>query len=155
MKEPQTRLVGELVFGAVLVLLSLGIAYLAYSISGFSSLNSAGAFPIGISFIMVVSALWCLFEALMKKPAAVHGMAALRQFCREHFPVRLVVFLAMAVVYLAVMDWISFYASTFIFISACIFYLRRGGLLLALGVSALALAVIYLMFTLVFSVYLP
>lgn len=155
MKEPKTRLVGELVFGAVLLMLSLVIGYLAYGISGFSSINSAGAFPLGISLIMVASALWCLVEALAKKPAAVHGLAALRQFCGEHFPVRVLVFLAMAVAYLVAMDWVSFYVSTFIFTSACILYLRRGGVLLALGVSALALAIIYLMFTLVFSVYLP
>lgn len=155
MKEPKTRLVGELAFSALLLVLSLCIAYLAYSISGFSSLNSAGAFPLGISFIMVTSAIWCLVEAFLKQPAAEHGLEAVRQFCRDHFPVRVVVFLGLAIAYLVAMDWVSFYVSTFIFTSACIFYLRRGGLLLSVGVSALALLVIYLMFTLVFSVYLP
>ncbi|WP_408102551.1 tripartite tricarboxylate transporter TctB family protein [Stutzerimonas sp. VN223-3] len=155
MKEPKIRLVGELVFGVGLLVLSLVIGCLAYGISGFSSINSAGAFPLGISFIMVASALWCLVEALAKKPAAVHGLAALRQFCREHFPIRIVVFVALTIAYLIAMDWVSFYVSTFVFTSACIFYLRRGGLLLSIGVSAAMLAIIYLMFTLVFSVYLP
>lgn len=155
MKAPETRLVGELAFGLLLLALSLVIAYLAYGISGFSSLNSAGAFPLGISFVMVASALWCLGESLLSKPATVKGMTALKQFCREHLPVRVVVFLGMAVAYLMLMDWVSFYVATFVFTTACIVYLRRGGVLLALGVSTLALAVIYLLFTLVFSVYLP
>lgn len=154
-EEDNYRLVGELSFGAMLLALSLCIGYLAFQISGFSSLNSAGAFPLGISFILVASAAWCLLEALLKKSSTVRGLDAARQFCREHLPVRILVFLALTIAYLVAMDWTSFYVSTFIYTSACILYLRRGGVMLSIGVSAAVLAVIYLMFTLVFRVYLP
>lgn len=155
MSEPKTRLVGEVPYAWMLVVSSLVIGYLAYQISGFTSLNSAGAFPLGVSLIMLLSALWCLGEALAKRRAPVKGMQAVRQFCEEHFPQRVVVFLALAIGFLLSMSWVSFYISAFIFIAVCIFYLRRGGVLMALGCSGMAMLVIYLLFTLVFSVYLP
>ncbi|MFC3607236.1 tripartite tricarboxylate transporter TctB family protein [Stutzerimonas tarimensis] len=152
---PKPRLVGELAFAVVMLLLSFAVGYLAYQISGFSSINSAGAFPLGVSLIMLVSSLWCVVEALARRAPEERGFAAIRKFCKDHFPPQVLGFVAMAVGYLVSMTWVSFYISTFVFLVASILYLRRGGIALSLAVSALAILMVYLLFTLVFSVYLP
>ncbi|MNY09747.1 Tripartite tricarboxylate transporter TctB family protein [compost metagenome] len=64
-------------------------------------------------------------------------------------------FTVLAVAYLASIQWASFYVSTFVFLLLSILYLRSGRPLAALLTSALLVGLIYLLFTLAFSVYLP
>lgn len=52
-------------------------------------------------------------------------------------------------------QWASFYVSTFVFLMLSIVYLRRGKVLSALLASGISVLAIYLLFTLAFSVYLP
>jgi len=154
--ERGTRDVGECTFTWLLLAFSLGVGYLAYQISGFSSINSPGAFPLGVALVMLLSAGWILIQTLLSRRAPVSGpLDAARQFCQRHFPIRVLAFLTLAVGYLAGIQLAGFYPSTFCFLAATICYLRRGGIVLSLGVSALSVAMIYLLFTLVFSVYLP
>lgn len=79
----------------------------------------------------------------------------LQQFTRQHFPRRTLIFAALAIGYLAAIQWISFYLSTFLFLVLSMVYLRNGRIVGALLSSALLLSLIYLLFTLAFSVYLP
>lgn len=156
MSKQETMLVGERTFYALLLVLTLGIGYLAYDISGFSSLNSPGAFPIGASAIMLLSAVLLIVEMLAKTAPQTQGwLDAASQFLKAHFPLTTLVFLGLAVAYLAAMQFVSFYICTFVFLVLSIVYLRRGRVVSAVAVAALLLAIIYVLFSLVFSVYLP
>ena len=53
------------------------------------------------------------------------------------------------------MQWVSFYVSTFFFLVLSIVYLRNGRVLNAVLIAAVLLVLIYLLFSLAFSVYLP
>ena len=57
MNKTDKMLVGERTFCVLLLVFSLAIFYLAYQISGFSSINSPGAFPIGVALVMIFSAV--------------------------------------------------------------------------------------------------
>ena len=57
--------------------------------------------------------------------------------------------------YLAAIQWVSFYVSTFLFLVLSIVYLRKGRVLNAILIAAVLLVLIYLLFSLAFSVYLP
>lgn len=156
MNKTEKMLVGERSFCALLLVFSLAILYLAYDISGFSSVNSPGAFPLGVGLVMLLSVVKIAFELAAKGKPDSHGwLDAFNRFRREHFPKRTLIFLGLAVAYLAAIQWISFYVSTFIFLVLSIVYLRGGRVLNAMCVAALLLIVIYLLFTLAFSVYLP
>lgn len=156
MNKTEKMLVGERTFCVLLLAFSLVILYLAYQIAGFSSINSAGAFPLGVGLIMLLSALKICAELLHKaKPDCSGWLDACKQFHRQHFPKRTLIFAALAVVYLAAIQWASFYVSTFFFLVLSIVYLRSGRVAGALLVAGLLLLVIYLLFTLAFSVYLP
>lgn len=156
MNKTDKMLVGERTFCVLLLLASLVIFYLAYQISGFSSVNSPGAFPIGVALVMILSAVKIAFELIGKTGPDCSGwLDAFRQFRDTHFPRRTLVFGLLAVAYLAAIQWASFYVSTFAFLVLSIVYLRGGRVLNAILIAAVLLALIYLLFSLAFSVYLP
>ena len=156
MNKTDKMLVGERTFCVLLLLASLTIFYLAYQISGFSSVNSPGAFPIGVALVMILSAVKIAVELIGKaKPDCSGWLDAFRQFRNTHFPRRTLVFGLLAVAYLAAIQWVSFYVSTFLFLVLSIVYLRGGRVLNAILIAAVLLVLIYLLFSLAFSVYLP
>lgn len=156
MNKTEKMLVGERTFCALLLAFTLVIIYLAYEISGLSSVNSPGAFPLGVGLVMLASIIKIGFELLNKAKPDSNGWGdSLRLFFAEHFPKRTLIFLGLAVAYLAAIQWASFYVSTFVFLVLSIVYLRNGRVAGAMLVAAILLAVIYLLFTLAFSVYLP
>jgi len=156
MNKTEKMLVGEGTFAVLLMVFSLGIGYLSYQIAGFSSINSAGAFPLGVSLIMLLSSAAILLDLRKKsRPDSRGWITAFKQFSATHFPKRTLVFLALAIVYLGAIQWASFYLSTFAFLVASIVYLRNGRVASAGVIAAGLLLIIYLLFTLAFSVYLP
>jgi len=156
MNKTDKMLVGERTFCVLLVLASLVVFYLAYQISGFSSINSPGAFPIGVALVMIFSAVKIGVELIGKaKPDCSGWLDAFQQFRDTHFPRRILVFGLLAVAYLAAIQWVSFYVSTFLFLVLSIVYLRKGRVLNAILIAAVLLVLIYLLFSLAFSVYLP
>lgn len=147
--------VGERTFCVLLVIFSLFVLHQAYLISGFSSISSPGAFPLGAGTVLLIAAVRVLWE-LRGKPTHGEGwVASAKRFSHEHFPRHIVVFTLLSVAYLAVIQWASFYVSTFVFLMLSIVYLRRGKVLSALMASGISVLAIYLLFTLAFSVYLP
>ena len=156
MNKTDKMLVGERTFCVLLLLASLVVFYLAYQISGFSSVNSPGAFPLGVALVMILSAAKIAAELIGKaKPDCSGWLDAFQQFRRTLVPRRTLVFGLLAVAYLAAMQWVSFYVSTFFFLVLSIVYLRNGRVLNAVLIAAVLLVLIYLLFSLAFSVYLP
>ena len=156
MNEPRKIVIGERAFCLLIVALSLGILYVAYGISGFSSVNSPGAFPIGVGIVCLISAIKVCFETFGAEKPQTNGLGdAFKQFVGQHFPTRTVVFSLLTMAYLFAMQWVSFYIATFVFLVSAIVYLRRARVFGAMAVAALLLLIIYLLFTLAFSVYLP
>ncbi|PKM32151.1 MAG: tripartite tricarboxylate transporter TctB family protein [Gammaproteobacteria bacterium HGW-Gammaproteobacteria-12] len=156
MNKTDKMLVGERTFCVLLLLASLVVFYLAYQISGFSSINSPGAFPLGVALVMILSAGKIAVELIGKaKPDCSGWLDAFQQFRNTHFPRRTLVFGLLAVAYLAAIQWVSFYVSTFLFLVLSIVYLRGGRVLNAILIAAVLLVLIYLLFSLAFSVYLP
>lgn len=156
MKKTEKMLVGERTFSVLLVLFSLAVMYLAYQIAGFSSINSAGAFPLGVSLVMLLSAVTVLLDLRKKSAPDTQGwFDSLKQFTGQHFPKRTLIFAGLAIAYLMAIQWISFYLSTFLFLVLSMVYLRNGRIVGALLTAGLLVVLIYLLFTLAFSVYLP
>ena len=157
MNKTDKMLVGERTFCALLLVFSLAIFYLAYQISGFSSANSPGAFPIGVALVMFLSAVKIVFELIGKtRPDCSGWLDAFQQFRRQHFPKAVLIFGLLAVAYLAAIQWASFYVSTFFFLVLSIVYLRGGTRVLnAVIIAGVLLVMIYLLFSLAFSVSLP
>lgn len=155
-KKPEKLQPGERAFDWLLLIFSAAVFYQAYQISGFSSINSAGAFPIGLALIMIVSSIAVLAGHRRKAKPDVRGpLDELMSFLRTHFPPNVLVFCVLAIAYLAAIQPFSFFISTFVFLAVAFIYLRQGKIVSSLVTSAFAIAVIYGLFTVVFRVYLP
>lgn len=156
MNKSKKMLVGERTFSVLLLVGSLLVMHQAYQITGFSSVNSAGAFPLGVSLILLLSALAILLDLRNKSRPDTQGwFDSFKQFSRQHFPKRTLIFGGLAIAYLAAIQFISFYLSTFLFLVLSMIYLRNGRVVAALSIAAGLILLIYLLFTLAFSVYLP
>lgn len=153
MSQPSTRQPGELAFSLAVLIFSLFAGWQAWRIAGFSSLSSAGVFPMIATFTMIVSGIVVVAEAARARPAACGNAAA--RFFAEVTPLRLVIFALMIVGYMLALEPAGFLVSSFAFLFAGMAYLYRRSILLSLAVSAVSLAVIYVVFRHVFSVVLP
>jgi len=156
MSNEQQLKAGERAFNMLLLLLSLGVLYEAYQIAGFDLPNSPGAFPMLLGVIMTASMVAILWgQRQHPKPGTQGVLDEARQFLHEHFPLAIIIFSAMAIAYLFLLEFLGFIPATAIFLFVSQVYLRHGRLLTSLIITAVATGVIYALFKLLFQVYLP
>lgn len=140
---------GETAFAAALALLSLFLLWQAYGISGFEALSSPGAFPMAAAAIMLVSALAILVRTLRNPHRATVG------FFESIAPPQVIVMFVAIGIYGALLVPLGFLPTSFLFLTGGILLLRRGGLVYSVVVATGALALVYLIFRIVFSVLMP
>ncbi|WP_099867593.1 tripartite tricarboxylate transporter TctB family protein [Pararhizobium haloflavum] len=150
MQQQPTQAPGAFAFALVLVLASLVLAHQAWSISGFSSLSSAGVFPMLATGTMVVTGLIVLLDAARRRRAE-NGAS----FFADVVAPRILLFAAMIIGYMLLLQPLGFILASFLFLFAGMAFLWRGNLLRTLIVSIVAVAAIYVLFRYVFVVVLP
>lgn len=156
MEQPRRRAPGEGAFGIIMLIASLIIAWQAYRISGFEALSSPGAFPMAAAAAMVAGSLVVVIRDFRQRPAERAALAdKARAFSAEITPSVVVIFAGFVAGYAAILDTLGFLPASFLFLLAAIQFLHRGSVALTLGVSLAALAAIYAVFRLVFTVVLP
>lgn len=153
MRERRARQPGELAFSLALLAFSLFATWVAWGISGFESLSSAGVFPMLATFTMVVTGLFIVSEAARALPDK--DASAFRRFTAEVTPLRLIVFALLIGAYMLALEPAGFLLSSFLFLFLALSFLYRRGVLVNLLISGGSLAVIYIIFRQVFSVVLP
>jgi len=168
----RTQIPGELIFACLLLGLSLLIAFYALSISGFSSMSSPGSIPMLAALFMLVSSLITVVkttgadtknEDTNNKDTNNAGTSdenqdASRQnptFVTLLTPPILLFFASISLTYILVIDQLGFLLSSGLFLFASILVLYRQGPLIAMLVSINTLAIIYIIFRLIFKVILP
>lgn len=146
----QTRKPGEFVFCLLLVVFS-GIALLlSYDISGFDSISAPGVLPLIASALMLGSTLF-IFRGTWALPPAQDDQS----FVKLLMPKVIVNFLLLGAMYVVLLSWFGFLIASFTYLFVSILYLHQQGWLVAFFVSANALAIIYMIFRLLFKVILP
>ncbi len=151
MPHDKPRRPGELVFVVLLLLASLWLFWQSVLISGFSGLSTPGVFPMLASGVMVASALWILRDTARRAPDG----GGIGRFLEQVTPLRQVVMLGLVALYVAVMPLLGFVLASGLFLFVTISFLWRRNFFLTVGISALALGVIYLIFRVAFQVVLP
>lgn len=156
MHTRRRRPAGEIVFTVLLAAVSIFMLWTAYGISGFTSLTSAGAFPMVATAVMVLTALATVVHTLRETPTESRpGESGAAKFVRELAPPVLVGFTVAIAVYMALLDRLGFVVASYLFLVVSMFLLGGRRIVLNLVVSALSLAAIYLIFQTVFAVVLP
>ncbi len=142
---------GELFFVLVMLVFSVGAFWQAYAISGFSGKTTPGVFPMLASGVMVISGLVILVNvARMPAPAADAP-----SFFADILTLRHIVLIGFVVGYVLVMPSLGFVISSALFLYCAFQFLWRKNPVLMLGLTAVTLAIIYLVFREVFQVVLP
>lgn len=156
MSTPQRRLAGELTFSLFLALFSLFMLYQAYTISGFESFTSAGAFPMLATFVMLVTGAMIVRDTARKQRLDGTSMGGLiRQFSTQITPTVVVLFSLAIAAYMLLLELFGFLLSSYLFLNVSMVLLGGRRIGLNLLISAVSLAGIYLVFQTAFSVVLP
>jgi putative tricarboxylic transport membrane protein len=147
---------GEMTFAWLLLAFSLFVLFNAIAISGFSAISSPGMFPMMAATVMVLSMVAVLINnRKLEKPDTDSAHAEFKQVLRKVFPKVFLIYAVIVVAYMVLFEPAGFVPSSAAFLFASIFFLRGGGLIKALSISAGSLAVIYVIFHTVFRVVLP
>ncbi|MGA7277773.1 MAG: tripartite tricarboxylate transporter TctB family protein [Desulfocapsaceae bacterium] len=139
-----------------MLLLSLFVLIQAYLISGFSSLSSAGTFPMGASAVMVIAMIFILLNNLKRKRILSDGLKnELRQAVKIVLPNVFLIYSLIVIIYMILLKPLHFLPSSFVFLLVSMIYLKGGNILKSLIISVLTLSFIYLIFQYFFRVVLP
>ena len=149
MHNKRLRSAGEIAFNAVLFITSLILLWSAHNISGFTSLSSPGALPMAVALAMVVSSGLILLDGWR------HTQRDNTRFLTDILPPVVIVMMLFITGYALLLVPLGFLPTSLLFLVLSILYLRRGGMLFALGVSVCALILVYIVFRLIFTVLMP
>jgi hypothetical protein len=149
MQTKQPRRPGELVFNTALVLGSLYLLWSAYGISGFEALSAPGAVPMVTTGTMLVCGVLILMETLRKDRITGEKLE------RDILPLPVIVTIAAIAAYALALKPLGFLPTSFVFLTVMIRYLARCSLLRAVILSLVIVALIYLVFRIVFTVLMP
>lgn len=149
MQSRQPRRPGELVFNLAMTGGSLFLLWSAYGISGFESLSAPGAVPMVTSATMLVCAGLTLRETLRK--SAVTG----EKLERDILPLSVIVTILLIGGYALLLQPLGFLPTSFLFLTVLIRYLSGRTLVNSALISLGTVAVIYLVFRLIFTVLMP
>lgn len=155
MPPPTHRRMAEIVFAALLALFSAFMLWTAWGISGFSSLVSAGAFPMLTTTVMLVCALVLTGRAWRGTGANAAPGAEAETSPGPVLPACLPLVVAAIAVYLWLLERAGFILASFLFLVATMHLLGSRRFVRNLLVAAVGLALIVLVFESVFSVALP
>jgi hypothetical protein len=147
---------GETVFACLMLLLGVFVMAEGWRLDAFHSPSSAGIFPVFAGLVMAVSAAAVILRTCrMVPPPAAAEQGLLRAFLRRVTPKEVAAMAALMVAYMLALEPFGFLAASFAFLLVSILYLHRRGLVFAAVVSAATLALIWVVFRLVFTVVLP
>ena len=156
MNEARTRLVGEVLFAVLLLLLSVFLLWSAYGISGLSSFTSAGSFPMAVTAVMVITGFIIVVQTIRSSPDGQDTQgSAWAHFVRQISPPVIVLTALSILVYMLTLEWLGFVLASYLFLVITMRLLGSERWLLNMVVSAVALGLIYLVFRTAFSVILP
>jgi putative tricarboxylic transport membrane protein len=156
MKPARRRLPGEIVFVALLLMIAAFFLWQSIRISGFSSLSSAGSFPMAATLTMVVSGLWILLQTLRSAPFNPNDQTSVATEFRRQITPNIVLAFVMAVVWYAfALEKIGFVLASFLYLMLATWQLGSRNVGVNLLTSVGALIAIYVVFRTAFSVVLP
>jgi len=156
MTPTDRRLPGELVFVLVLLLFGATALWQAFRISGLASWSSPGAVPMLAALVMVVAGVRIALATLRQPPAEVpDGSTLAREFGHRLLPQVIVAFTLLIVLYMFALEPLGFVVASFLFLAAGMWVLGSRRLVYNVAISAVSLAVIYVIFQTAFSVVLP
>lgn len=156
MKQDRKLRAGENVFVWLMMIISLFVLAQAFLISGFSSISSAGTFPMGASAVMVIAMASTLIKnRKLKKVDADDFKGELRLATKQVLPKVFLVYTLLVIGYVILIKPLHFLPSSFVFLLISMIYLKGSTAFKSVIISIITLGCIYFMFQYLFRVVLP
>lgn len=149
MSEGRLRRPGEVAFAAVITVASAFFAWTAVQIAGFEALSSPGALPMAAAGTMLVTALAILVQTIRRKPA--HGQS----LGRDVAPLPVVLTVVLVAAYAVLLKPLGFIPTSVLFVFVMIRGLSSRSYAFCASIAVGSVAVIYLLFRVVFNVIMP
>lgn len=148
--HPKPKVPGEDLFGLIVLVVSIALFWQSYKISGFEALSSPGAFPMAASAVMIFGSILIVIDNIRRNKAGAEVDRSVRVISKM-----VVLFLALIVAYALLLEPLGFLIASLLFLVAGMTLLYNGGFKKSLVIAVLVLALIYIVFRLVFQVVLP
>ena len=156
MKQDRKLRAGENVFVWLMMIISLFVLVQAFLISGFSSISSAGTFPMGASAVMVIAMASTLIKNSKLKKADADGFKGeLRLATKQVLPKVFLVYTLLVIGYVFLIQPLHFLPSSFVFLLISMIYLKGSTYFKSVIIAIITLGCIYFMFQYLFRVVLP
>lgn len=146
---PNLRRPGELAFALILVAISAALLWQAYGIAGFRRLSSPGAIPMAATGAMLLCALLIAVKTARLPRTRDETLRV------AVFPGSVLLMVAMLVAYAVLLKPLGFLPTSALFLVIAIRLLSGRSLVFSLVVGLAGLAVIWLVFRVVFTVLIP
>lgn len=140
---------GEVAFAVFLSLFSIALLWNAYGISGFEALSGPGTVPMLTAAVMLITALVSLAHTLRRPLIGSESIA------RDILPRQVLIFFVLLVLYGILLRPLGFLPTSALFLIASVKLLGRYGLGFSMLVSLGTLAMVWIVFRLIFSVLMP
>ncbi|MFS4437686.1 tripartite tricarboxylate transporter TctB family protein [Paracoccaceae bacterium GXU_MW_L88] len=144
--EHRSKAPGEGLFGLIVLAISVLLLWQSWAISGFESMSSAGAVPMAAAAVMVIAALIVVIGDAGKRVNHDTQPLVTRP---------IVLFTLLVIAYAVALVPLGFILSSFLFLVIGTKMLYRGGWGFTVLLAAGSLAVIYILFRVIFQVILP
>jgi len=140
---------GEALFAVLLVVASFALLWNAYGISGFRALSAPGSVPMATAAIMVITSAIVLFRTLRLPKVTSESLS------RDILPMTVIVLALMLVAYGVLLRPLGFLPTSALFLIGAVKFLSHRSWLFTLTVSLGSLALIWVVFRIVFTVLMP
>lgn len=140
---------GELCFGMLMLVASIGLLWSAYGISGFESLSAPGTVPMATTAVMVICAAIILLRDL--RLPRVEG----ETLAKDILPRRVIAFALMLVAYAVLLKPLGFLPTSTLFLFAAIKLLGKRNWFWTVGFSVVMVVLTWVVFRIVFTVLMP
>jgi len=155
-KEGRKLRAGENLFAWLMLAFSGFVLIQAYLISGFSSIDSPGTFPMGAGAVMVVSSALVLLKNRRMKPSEpVTFKEEMHQAAATVLPKVFLVYSVIIIGYMLLIKPLHFFPASAAFLLISMVYLKGSGWVKSLLIAAGMLGCIYIVFQYFFRVVLP
>ncbi len=118
-------------------------------------MSSPGSFPMLCAGIMLLTGLFNALKTWRARMALDPGQSLVQQFIKKMAPPQLVMFTALILAYMVLLEVLGFLLSSYLFLLASMQLLGSKRFGLNLAVSAVCLVAIFIVFQTAFSVVLP
>jgi putative tricarboxylic transport membrane protein len=156
MDEDRKLRAGEDLFAWLMLGFSGFVLIQAYLISGFSSVDAPGTFPMGAAAVMVAASLSVLLKnRRLKAGQPITFKAELNRAAAAVLPRVFMVYCAIIVGYMLLIKPLHFFPASFAFLLISMVYLKGTGWFRSLMIATVMLGSIYIVFQYFFRVVLP